>query len=96
MGEVIDFETGEPIQPRPLVRRDDTVELIESIYQRRNQVNSIVIGYFEERTGRFIYGWSYLEDGDLDRLQACLNRKINKELGDYGEELSFDDNSDLD
>lgn len=91
MGEVVSFYTGETIAIEPKIKRDDTVELIESLYQRRFQMKSILIAGFEQRTGEFIFGYSYLDEEELDRMQAGLNRRVNKVLGDYGEELSFED-----
>jgi hypothetical protein len=91
MGEVVSFYTGEKLDVEPKIKREDTVELIESLYQRRYQLKSILIAGFEQRTGEFIFGYSYLDEEELDRMQAALNRRVNKVLGDYGEEISLDD-----
>ena len=90
MGEVVSFITGEKLDVEPSIKRDDTIELIESLYQRREQLKSIIVAGFEQRTGELVFGYSYLDEDELDRMQAGLNRKINKVLGDYGEEISFD------
>jgi hypothetical protein len=42
MGEVIDFDTGLPVKVGRVKRRRDTINIIESLYQRRHQVEDIV------------------------------------------------------
>ncbi len=90
MGEVVSIYTDQPVTLEPQLKRDDTVEIIESLYQRRYQIKSIVIGGIEQRTGEPIFGYSYLDHDELERMQVSLNRQINKELADYGLDLSDD------
>lgn len=73
MSNVIDFRTGEPIQYRAPAKRKPTQETIESIYQRRHQIDDIVIGYFEKGTGQFRFALSCREDLNLRLLQLYMH-----------------------
>ena len=90
MGEVVCFETGEPIKGHNPIKRDDTVEIIEALYQRRFQIDSLIICATTQKGITPLWSAVYLEKDELERLQSHLNRHINRVLGDYGEELSFD------
>lgn len=91
MGEVVSFETGEPINAHAPIKRDDTVEIIEALYQRRFQIDSLIVCATSQKSISPFWSATYLENDELERLQAHLNRHINRVLGDYGDELSLDD-----
>lgn len=56
MSNIIDIHTKTPIKYKPPKRQRATSNLIEGIYQRRYQIDDIVVGYFEKSTGQFRFG----------------------------------------
>jgi hypothetical protein len=81
MGEVVDFMTGEPVKVGRIARRKDTVNIIESLYQRRHQIDDLIVIYNHKIDGQAGFGMACRED---------INRRIlwtyfNDYMRDYSE-----------
>jgi len=82
MGDVHDFETGEIIKITRIPKRSDTRELIEALYQRRHQIDDIIVIYNEKVTG--VAGFGMACQDDLNR--RILHSFFNDYMTIYGED----------
>jgi len=83
MGEIIDFDTGLPIKPQRPVRRDDTVEAIQCLYQRRSQFSSVLFVAINKTTGEPIITDCSFDPYELSRMLSAINTYAAQELRDY-------------
>lgn len=85
MGDVHDFQTGEKLETVRIPRRSDTRELIESLYQRRHQIDDIIVIYNEKVTGIAGFGMACTDDLDRRILQSFFNEYVNLYAEEDGE-----------
>jgi len=83
MGDVHDFRTGEIIKLKRIPKRCATRDLIESLYQRRHQIDDIILIYNDKVNGVASFGMSC--KNDLDR--RILASFFNEYVALYGEPL---------
>lgn len=73
MGEVIDFHSGEPVKIGRIPKRKSTQNLIESLYQRRHQIDDIIVIYNDKVCGTQGFGISCQDDINRRILHSFFN-----------------------
>jgi len=77
MGEVVDFSTGKPVKVGKIPRRRDTVTLIESLYQRRHQIEDMVFITTNKVNWTPVIGNSCKDDLDRRILWTFMQDYMN-------------------
>lgn len=77
MGEIVDFHTGKTIKITRIPKRKDTANLLESLYQRRNQIGDIIVIYNDKVHGQVGFGMACKDDLDRRILYSFLTDYMN-------------------
>lgn len=68
MGDVYDFYSGEKVNIKPSKVKREAVNVINSVHQRKNQIEDIMIIFIEKNTGRPVFLSACQSDWDRRAL----------------------------